>query len=141
MRYVREISLHQRNPIKGRAFMLSLQTELYQELPPVFGSKDFRELQALLERIDELIVQGGLESAFVASFPFKARKTQKQRRRLVEAFRCTLLRMMFDLSYRLMSCDLACNFLYQKFCGLRRLDHIKVPSASTLERYEPKKSS
>ena len=69
--------------------MLSLQTELYQELPAVFGSKDFHDLQALLERIDELIMHSGLDSSFVMSFPAKARKTQKQRQRLVEAFRCT----------------------------------------------------
>lgn len=121
--------------------MLSLQTELYQELPPVFGSKDFRELQALLERIDELIMHGSLDRAFVMSFPAKARKTQRQRRRLVEAFRCTLLRMLFQLPYRVMSRELACNFLYQKFCGLWRLGSIRVPSAKTLERYEKMASS
>jgi hypothetical protein len=121
--------------------MLSLQTELYQELPPVFGSKDFRELQALLERIDALIVHGSLDSAFVMLFPAHARKTQKQRRRLVEAFRCTLLRMLFQLPYRVMSCELACNFLYQKFCGLWRFGSIRVPSAKTLERYEKMASS
>jgi len=121
--------------------MLSLQRELYQELPPVFGSKDFTDLQALLERIDEIIVHGRLDSAFVMSFPAAARRTQKQRRRLVEAFRCTLLRMLFRLPYRVMSRELACNFLYQKFCGLWRLGGIKVPSAKTLERYEKMASS
>lgn len=121
--------------------MLSLQKELYQELPPVFGSKDFHDLQALLERIDALIVHGSLDSAFVMSFPAKARKTQRQRQRLVEAFRCTLLRMLFQLPYRVMSRDLACNFLYQRFCGLWRLGAIRVPSAKTLERYEKMASS
>ena len=121
--------------------MLSLQTELYQELPAVFGSKDFHDLQALLERIDELIMHSGLDSSFVMSFPAKARKTQKQRQRLVEAFRCTLLRMLFRLPYRVMSRELACNFLYQKFCGLWRLGSVKVPSAKTLERYEKMASS
>lgn len=116
--------------------MLSLQTELYQELPPVFGSKDYHELQALLDRIEELILQGGMDSSFVSSFPFKARKTQRQRQRLVEAFRCTLLRMMFQLPYRVMSRELGCNFLYQKFCGLWRLGTIRVPAAKTFERYE-----
>jgi hypothetical protein len=103
-------------------------------------SKDFHELQVLLARIDELIVQGGLDRAYVASFPFTARKTQRQRQRLVEAFRCTVLRMLFHLPYRVMSRELACNLLYQKFCGLWCIGAI-VPAAKTLERYEKMASS
>lgn len=121
--------------------MLSIQMELHQELPPVFGSKDFHELRTLLERIEELIVQSDLDGVFVASFPFKARKTQKQRQRLVQAFRCTLLRMLFQSPYRVMSRELGCNLLYQKFCGLWRLDRISAPCAKTLERYEKQASS
>ena len=116
--------------------MLALQNELCPELPPVVGNKDFRELHALLTRVDELIVLSGLEEKFVASFPRKKRRTEKQRRRLVMALRCTLIRLLFQLPYRRAARELAVNYLYQKFCNLIRVDQIDAPSHSTLERYE-----
>lgn len=116
--------------------MLSLQRELYQELPLVIGNKEYRRLKTLLERINEVIERSGLEGAFMSSFTPRQVNTPKQRQRLVEALRCTLLRQLFRLSPRRMARELACNYLYQKFCGLFRIDRIDVPSASTLERYE-----
>lgn len=116
--------------------MISLQTEFCPELPPVYAHKGFHELQAQLERIDALVVQSELESRFIASFPFEERKTECQRRRLIEALRCTVIRILFQLSYCRAANELACNLLYLKFCGLIRIDGIKVPSAKTLERYE-----
>ena len=68
--------------------MLAFQNELCPELPPVVGNQDFYELRALLTRMDELIVQSGLEGKFVASFSLKKRRTEKQRRRLVIAYSC-----------------------------------------------------
>jgi Transposase domain (DUF772) len=116
--------------------MLSFQTELCPELPPVVGNRDFHDLNALLRRVNELIVQSGLEQEFVASFALKKRKTQKQRKRLVMAFRCTLIRFLFQLPYRHAARELAVNYLYQKFCNLIRVDQIITPSHSTLERFE-----
>jgi hypothetical protein len=121
--------------------MLSFQTELCPELPPVYADKNFHVLCALLARMDELIVQSGLEEKFVASFPITRRSTAKQRRRLVKALRCTLLRLQFRLPYARAARELASNYLYQKFCGLIQVDRIKVPSAKTLERYEKMASS
>ena len=116
--------------------MISFQTELCPELPPVYAGKDFHVLCALLARMDELVIQSGLEEKFVASFAPKQRKTEKQRKRLVKALRCTLLRMVFQLPYARAARELASNYLYQKFCGLIQVDRIVVPSAKTLERYE-----
>ncbi len=116
--------------------MLSFQIELCPILPPVFANQDFRDLEALLTRIDELIVQSGVEEKFVASFSLRKRRTEVQRRRLVMALRCTLIRILFQLPYRKAACELAVNYLYQKFCRLIRVDRIDVPSHSTLERYE-----
>lgn len=116
--------------------MLSFQNELCPELPPVVGNQDSRELFALLTRLDELLVQSGLEEDFVGSFHKKQRKTEKQRRRLVIALRCTLIRILFQLPYRQAASELAVNYLYQRFCNLIRVDRIDVPSHSTLERYE-----
>lgn len=79
--------------------IVSFQPELCPVFPPVFGSKDYRELKTLLTRIDEVIVQGRLENTFIQSFAYRERKTERQRKRLIQAFRCTLLRMLFQLSY------------------------------------------
>ena len=116
--------------------MLSFQNELCPELPPVVGNRDFYELDGLLTRVDELVVQSGLEERFVASFPAKKRRSEKQRRRLVRAFRCTLIRLLFQLPYRQAARELAVNYLYQRFCNLIRVDYIVTPSHSTLERFE-----
>lgn len=116
--------------------MVSLQTEFCPVLPPVFAGKDFHEQQALLARMDAVLYASGLEAAFIASFPRRQRRTDKKRRRLVTAIRCTILRIVYQLSYVRMSSELACNYEYQKFCGLLQLDRIVVPSAKTLERYE-----
>ena len=93
-------------------------------------------MRALLTRIDEVIVRSGLEEKFVASFPLKQRRTEKQRRRLVLALRCTLIRLLFQLPSRRAAREFAVNYLYQKFCNLIRVDRIDAPSHSTLERYE-----
>ncbi len=116
--------------------MLSFQNELCPTLPPVVGNQDFTALDRLLTRMDELIVQSGLEEKFVTSFPARKRKTQKQRRRLLMALRCTLIRSLFQLPYRRAACEFSVNYLYQKFCHLIRMDRIDAPSHSTLERYE-----
>ena len=116
--------------------MLAFQNELCPELPPVASNKDFREMDELLTRIDELIILSGLEQKFVASFPLKKRRTEKQRRRLVMALRCTLVRLLFQLTPRRAACEFAANYRYQRFCNLIRLDWIDAPSSSTLERYE-----
>jgi len=118
--------------------MLAFQTELCPELPPVVGNQDSYELHALLARIDAVVVQSKLEERFVASFPLKNRRTQRQRRRLVSALRCTLIRRLFQLPYRRAACEFSVNYLYQRFCHLIRVDRIYAPSHSTLERYEKK---
>lgn len=116
--------------------MVPVQSELIPELPPVVGNRDFAMRRALLERVDELLRDGGLEREFVASFPAKRRNTPKRVSRLLLAFRCTILRVLFGLPYRRMAADLASNYLFQRFCGLVQVGAIRVPSATRLEAYE-----
>lgn len=116
--------------------MVPFQRELCPVFPPVIGNKDYFATQALLARIDELLVVSGLEDEFIASFPLSQRKTAKKTKRLVQALRCTLLRMLYQLPYRKAASDLGTNTAYQQFCGLVQVDSIKPPSHSTLERYE-----
>ena len=61
--------------------MIPIQPELYQDFPPVYGNKDYRNLKTLLERMDEIILQSNLESVFIESFPTKASNTPKRRQR------------------------------------------------------------
>ncbi len=116
--------------------MVPFQRELCPVFPTVLGNKDYFEAQALLSRIDELLVLSGLEDEFIASFPLAQRKTAKKTKRLVQALRCTVLRMLFQLPYRKAARELGMNTSYQQFCGLVRMDAIKPPSHSALERYE-----
>lgn len=116
--------------------MLPFQKELCPELPPVAGNKDYNELDALLTRVDALLVQGGLEVEFVSSFSKSRRNTPKKIGRIIRALRCTILRMLFQLPYARAARELGTNYLYQKFCGLIKVDVIESPSSSTLERYE-----
>lgn len=116
--------------------MLPFQKELFPLLPPVAGNKDVRELRALLDRVEELLHQSGLETEFLLKFPEARRNTPRKVGRLVRALRCTVLRMLFQLPYGRAARELGTNYLYQKFCGLIKVDVIESPSSSTLERYE-----
>ncbi len=121
--------------------MVPIQPELYQDFPPVYGNKDYRDLKTLLERMDEIILQSNLENVLIESFAAEKRNTPKRRQRLIRSLRCSILRQVFQLSYGRLARELACNHLYQKFCGLLRIDKIQVPSAKTLENYEKTVSS
>jgi len=53
-----------------------------------------------------------------------------------QALRCTVARKLLDEPYREFSCRLAESGLLQQFCLLDTLEPIRVPSKSTLERFE-----
>lgn len=116
--------------------MLQLEGELIPQFPRVVGNKDYDERVTLLTRIDELFIRSGLEAEYLGAFPEPERNTPKKIGRLLLALRSTTLRMLLRLPYRKAASDLAMSLPYLKFCGLLRLDVIKTPSASSLERYE-----
>ncbi len=53
-----------------------------------------------------------------------------------KALRCTIAKELTGLSFRKISCRLADSPLLQQFCLLDEYGIVKVPSKSTLERYE-----
>lgn len=116
--------------------MLQLEGELIPQFPRVVGNKDYDDRVALLTRIDKLLIQSGLEKEFLATFPESERNTPKKISRLLVALRSTVLRMLLQLPYRKAASDFAMSLPYLKFCGLLKLDVIKAPSSSSLERYE-----
>jgi hypothetical protein len=123
------------------------QPELRPSLPTVMGNVDYQNFQAQLERIDELLRASGLETQFVAQCVQRwqaaapnprARTAQalgKYPQRSRQALRCNLARTLLQEDYRRFSTHLAESPLLQWFCGVDRLDLIRVPSKSTVQRY------
>ena len=127
---------------------IEYQAELSQRLPEVIGNLDYELFRNNLNRIDELIRLGELEKPFIeyrlnqaASHPgfkkkLKAKTIQWLIQKTQEGFRCVLVLKLTGLSFRKLAERLADSPLLQRFCLLNRIDKIKVPSKSQIERYE-----
>ena len=136
--------------------MVAEAMELRRELPVVIGNVDHQDFQVRLEQIDELLRTSGLETEFVQQglkrYEEQGEREAKERgerygalggrdrarvqKMFRQALRCNLARWLTEKEYRAFSRRLADSFLLQWFCQLERLDTIKVPSKSTLERYD-----
>ena len=136
--------------------IVSYQPELSPALREVIGNVDYTEFRATLERIDRLLVESGVESGFVRSHMDayekdviahaksmgKAPRTISEKERgkvqehAVKALRCNVVRELTDESARGLSVRLADSELLQWFCRIDRMDVVRVPSKSTLDRYE-----
>jgi len=132
------------------------QRELCRELPVVIGNVDYQEFQGRLERIDELLRASGVEQEFVAqgikAYEEKARtaatregreykglsdRSQARIQQMYrQALRCNVARQLTEREYRRFSRRLADSPLLQWFCGIGRVDAIRVPSKSALDRYD-----
>lgn len=126
--------------------LLPIQQSLQPPLPTIEGNVDYQRLRAQLLRIDQLLIQSGIEEQFIAQsleawkarcpckhIPAKAqRKIQIHARR---ALRCNIARTLLMEDFRGFAIRLADSPLLQHFCGLSQLDRIQVPSKSTLQRY------
>lgn len=135
--------------------IIAFQTELRPALPTVVGNVDYQEFKANLQRIDELLRAGDIENCFVRRRLQEVERLrtevaqrqglqpvqlgQKAVTRIAEhavlALHCNIARALVGGSYREFSHRLADSSLLQWFCGLSRLDVVRVPSKSTLERY------
>jgi len=135
---------------------IAQQLELRPRLPVVVGNVDYLENEALLLRIDDLLRRSGLEEEYVRKCLVQWENeeraaAQKECRRVREpsakmlaryericrqALRCNILRQLTQKEYRKFSMRLAESPLSQWFCGIDRLEQIRVPTKSTLERYD-----
>jgi IS5 family transposase len=126
--------------------LLPVQQSLQPRLPTIEGNVDYRQLREQLVRIDQLLLQSGIEQRFIArtlaewkecvKFTNISAKTQlKIQIHARRALRCNLGRTLMMEDYRDFSIRLADSPLLQWFCGLSELDRIRVPAKSTLQRY------
>lgn len=132
------------------------QPELSPALPVVVGNVDYAEFKRTLQRIDEILIRGGIEEGFVRvrleqyerQSEQYARQVKESKRALsgkeranlqkhaMRALRCNIARELTGESSRGFSKRLADSPLLQWFCRIDRMDVIQVPSKSTLSRYE-----
>ena len=120
--------------------------ELRRELPVVVGNVDYRTFEERLERIDELLRISGLEGVFIQrrlqvwasqrGEKIGAKDQARYQRMCRQALRCNIARRLTEMEYRRFTRRLAESPLLQWFCGIGRLDVIRVPSKSALQRYE-----
>lgn len=136
--------------------ILPEQMELSRELPVVIGNVDYEEFMRRLVEVDRLLRHSGLENDFVRRGLIRweeegRREAEKKRQEYAEpglqavariqkmcrqALRCNLARLWTEKEYRRFSRRLADSRLLQWFCRIEGLDCVKVPSKSTLERYD-----
>lgn len=133
--------------------ILPIQETLRPALPTVHGCKDYREEEALLRRIDEVLRTSGVEEDFLrasqeifeaaaargAADGKKAQAGARAWQRHVEssmrALRCTILGRLTGQSYRELSKSLAMSPLYRWFVRSPDFEVIRVPGKSTLQGY------
>jgi len=126
--------------------LIPFELHLQPTLPTVLGNIDYHQLREQFERIDELLIHSGLETQFVQECLEQWRvecaprqPSAKAQLRFQEqsrgALRCNIARILLGEAYRDFAVRLADSPLLQSFCGMCRLDQIRVPSKSTLERY------
>ena len=132
------------------------QMDLSRELPVVIGNVDYQEFAWRLVETDRLLRQSGIEDDFVETAMLRweeegRRRARKEGRAYREpggknlarmqgifrqALRCNIARLLTEKEYRPFSMRMADSALLQWFCGTKRFEEIRVPSKSTLERYD-----
>jgi hypothetical protein len=115
-------------------------------LPVVEGSVDFQSYKLLLQKVDQLLKQSGIESRLENIAVDEAVKSAEEgsmvnsthfRRYASFALRCTIARFLSQESYRSFSVHLADSILLRDFCGYSSPYAPKsTPSKSTLQRFE-----
>ena len=118
-------------------------------LPIVDGSKEFRQYKTLLERMDEILRQSGVDDAFVQHAlrqeharvdeigkPLTDRRRASVQRFAIQSLRCAIARILSGESHRKFSIHLGDSILLKEFCHYNFIDVKKAPAKSTLQRME-----
>lgn len=127
------------------ATLILFQPELPRVLPTIHGNADYREFRDQILRLDHLLIVTGVEvkmiQADVAAWSARSKNVSAQAQQTRQsharrALRCNLARFLLQEDYRGFASRLADSPLLQHFCGLDQVDGTKIPSKSTLQRYE-----
>jgi hypothetical protein len=127
------------------ATIIPFQPALPQVLPTIEGNVDYRELRDQLLRIQNLLLTSGLETQFLEKDlrrwldrreNVSAKAQQNHQLHSRRALRCNIARTLLVEEYRGFAARLADSPLLQHFCACSQIDVIKVPSKSTLQRYD-----
>ena len=131
------------------------QEHLRGYVATVLGNIEYREWKQQLERIHELLDLSRMEEIFQRlslarrneeeqrrsekeNRPFRKLSPMKQasyQRRCSQALRCNLAQSLTGDSFRDFGCRLSESALLQWFCKLDRIDTVRIPSKSALQRY------
>jgi hypothetical protein len=131
------------------------QAHLNGYIPTVIGPVEFREWKRQLERIHEILNLGGVEETFqrlslarrndeerraaeTEKRPFRELSSVEQagsQRLSSQALRCNVARTLTGESFRDFGCRLSESMLLQWFCRLDRIDTVRIPGKSALQRY------
>ena len=120
---------------------IKIQTEFQPYFHRIEGNKDYQQYKHILERIDLLLREGGLEQKAVelkmqtTDLKLSSQERMNCQKRIIKALRCNIIKELTGLSFRELSVRLSDSLLFQRFCNLLTLDKISVPSKSTLENY------
>jgi len=127
-----------------KATLIPFDLPLPLRLPTIEGNVDYRDFRNQLQRIDELLVQSGLETQlleadlqrWLADSPSVSAKTQQNHQlHSRRALRCNIARLLLQEGLRGFAVRLADSPLLQYFCGIGEVDRVRVPSKTTLQRY------
>lgn len=123
----------------------SFQPDFRPPLPQIEAPKEFLEKRALYETIDDMLRRSGVDEKFVSLAVAEAQgKTPKGSflnpkflEHSFRALRCNIVRKLEgNTPFRELSNTLADSHLLQWFCHIEKFGGIKVPSKSTLSRYQ-----
>jgi len=133
--------------------IIAIQDYFRPALPQVLNCKDYEEEKRLLERVDQVLRQSGVERHFLelSMEQFEAntkklmeggeiegsylRDKERYMRHSRRALRCTVLKNLIGGGYRKMSKGLALTPPYRWFCDCEDFGIVKVPGKSTLQGY------
>ena len=131
------------------------QEHLTSYIPTVLGPIEFHLWKQQLERIHEILGRGGVEQMFqrlslarrndeeqraaeAEKRPFRNLSAAEQagsQRLSSQVLRCNVARTLTGESFRDFGCRLAESALLQWFCRLDRIDTVRIPGKSALQRY------
>jgi len=136
--------------------IIPLQLEFSQPIPSIIGNLDYKNFKNILDRINEILILSGIdnkimqyelaeaEKEFIEKYQkinknFKSFSYKQQSRIQLQAkrkIRYAISRKLKEESYRDFCVHLSESHLLQKFCLLDTLGKIRIPSKSSLERFE-----